>query len=486
MKKRVLVIGAGAAGLAAATKLLESARDRLDVTLVHQGHHFGGKASSTRRSNGRFVEHGWHMVVGFYDRLRALLRRAGVNDRDVFVSMQGMSHPYEAWSRRIHHLGEGENSADFVRRFSMYDGLPLADRGNYSWFMSQAFLEVFSGRDLTRHDDLCFDTFAIENGLRPHVTKYSVFRFLREAYFNFPEQISAYHVLQSMKLMSTQRTRECFVCVGPWSEVVWEPIARYFLSLGGTIEPFTLATDWVWSGARITGVRVARPDSSGHGDGTRPWQMDVRPLAGTERTLEGFDYVVSTIPHAVFVKMNRSEERMWRSPYFKRLLNLRSGATVSMTVTTKAPLAHGMPGPIFGFPAPLGIATNMKPYWTEYRDDASVGAVLDFVGQEGGFEQWTDDQIASATLDNFSRVPQVGDVRAAGILDVELHRNKSDFERLLYCEPGVNQFRPGPRTPFENLFLAGDWVRNEIDLICMEGAVASGHAAAAEVVARLS
>lgn len=486
MKRRVLVIGAGPAGLATATRLLELARDRLDVTLVHQGHHLGGKASSTRRANGRFVEHGWHMVVGFYDRLRALLRRAGVNDREVFVSMKGQSHPYEPWSRKLYTLDAGGDAIEFAGRFATYEGLPGADRVNYSAFMSQAFLEAFSNADLTRHDDLCFDTFAVEHGLRPHLTKYSVFRFLREAYFNFPEQISAYHVLQSMRLMSSPKRAEAFVCVGPWSEVVWEPIARYFLALGGVLEPFTLATDWVWSGRRITGVRVARPDSAGHGDGTRAWGEEVTPAPGTERTLEGFDFVVSTIPHAVFVKMNRTEERMWSSPFFARLKNLRSAATVSMTLTTSKPVLASRPGPVFGFPAPLGIVVNMKPYWREYRDDPSVGSVLDFVGQEAGFETWSDSQLASATLDNFSRSPQVGDLRAAGVVDVELHRNRADAERLLLCEPGVNQFRPGARTPFENLFLAGDWVRDEVDLICMEGAVASGHAAAAEVVARLS
>lgn len=485
MKRRVLVIGAGPAGLAAATRLLELAPERLEVKLVHQGHHLGGKASSRRLPSGRFVEHGWHMVVGFYDRLRALLRRAGVNDRDVFKTMKGQSHPYEAWSRRIHTLDGSGDAVNFAGRFATYDGLPFADRGNYAWAMSQAFLEAFSGRDLTRHDDLCFDTFATELGLRPHLTKLSVFRFLREAYFNFPEQISAYHVLQSMRLMSSPARAEAFVCTGPWSEVVWEPIARYLLKLGAQLEPFTLATDWVWSGTRITGVRVARPDSAGHGDGTRPWTPEVKALPGTERTLEGFDFVISTVPHAVFVKMNRDEERMWRSPFFKRLLNLRSAATVAMTVTTKQPVLQ-KPGPVFGFPAPLGIVVNMKPYWDEYRDDPNVGSVLDFVGQERGFEDWTDSQIASATLDHFSRASQVGDLRAAGLGEVELHRNRSDHQRLLLCEPGVNQFRPGARTPFDNLFLAGDWVRNEVDLICMEGAVASGHAAAAEVVSRLT
>jgi len=480
---RVLVIGAGPAGLAAAARLLEKGKGKVQVQLVHMGHHLGGKAASYRSDDGRFVEHGWHMVLGFYKRMRSLLARAGVDERQAFRSMGRTSYPYEPTTGRIHSLPAARTRADFLAQFAFeYDGLAGGDKANYASFMLQTYLRVLSDEPLTPYDDLCFNTWAIEHGLRPHLTRTSVVRLSRDGYFNFPEQISAYHMLQSMRLIDSPDSGEQFVCTGPYSEKVWEPLGQYLQRLGAAIEPFTMATDWLWEGRRIVGVKVSRPDSAGHHDGRTSWQEPAIPKApGTEQVLRDFDFVVSTIPHAVFIKMNAQDARMWRSPYFSRLLNLRSAATVSMTLISSEPGLLPYRGPVFGFPAPLGIAINMTVYWQEYRQNPNVRSAIAFVGQEAGFEAWTDQEIIDFTLDNFSK--GVGDLRR-GTFSVELHRNRSDFERLLLCEPGVNQFRPGPLTPFTNLFLAGDWVRNDVDLICMEGAMASGEAAADLVLAR--
>jgi hypothetical protein len=408
------------------------------------------------------------------------MKRSGIDEGQALRSMRCLTHPYEPKDRQVHTMDASGTQAEFGARFALnYDGFKGEDKLNFTKFFSGAYLTAMSNEDLTRHDDVCFNTWAIEHGLRPHMTKYSLFRFTREAYFNYPEQISAYHVLQSMRFMDRSSRGEQFVATGGYSEKIWQPIADYFERLGGTREPYVMATDWVWEGRKITGVRCARPDGGGHRDGTTAWSTATLPRApGSERVVEGFDWVISTVPHAVFITMNQDDPKMWKSPYFSRLLNLRSATTISMTLWLKEKNALPFPGPVFGFPAPLAIGTNMTPYWEEYADHPEIGTVIEFVGQEAGFEEWTDQQIIDFTIDNFSSVGQIGDLRAKGIVDVELHRNKSDFERLLVCEPGGNQFRPGPQTPFSNLFLAGDWVRNEVDLICMEGAITSGENAA--------
>ena len=74
-RTRVLVVGGGPAGLAAAAHLLERAGSaRCRVRLATLGHHFGGKADSWRDSQGRLIDHGLHVILGWYTEMKGLLR----------------------------------------------------------------------------------------------------------------------------------------------------------------------------------------------------------------------------------------------------------------------------------------------------------------------------------------------------------------------------------------------------------------------------
>ncbi len=481
--KKVLILGAGPAGLAAAARLLEQGEGQLSVQVVSMQDELGGKAASYRDPSGFLVEHGFHMVVGFYDQLFALMERAGIDRDEALASMYGDSHCYEPSSGQVYTMNSRGGKLGVAARFSFYQGLPPEDRFHFARVMTQAFTIAGSGEDLTRHDDICFDTWAVELGLRPHMTRYSMFRFLRIAYFNFPEQISAYHVLETLKNVSTSEHAELYVCRGGTTETLWNPIGAYVKRLGGSIETRVLATDLVYEGDKITGVRVAEALPTGPVANTQvaPGEWPIVP--GSERTLSGFDYVISTLPVAVLTQLNRNDTRMWRSNFFRRLTNLRSAVTMSLTIVTKRPIETEFRGPVHGFPAPFSFVVDMKPYWSEFDLDRNVGSVLVFGGQERGFEDWTDAQIVAFTIENY--YPALGDLRTLGIVKVELHRNRAPWERLMLAEPGVEPFRPDPLTPFQNLFLAGDWVRNRVNIISMEGAVTSGIEAADLLLARM-
>jgi isorenieratene synthase len=79
-RKRVVVVGGGLAGLAAATEL---AARRFDVTLIERAAELGGKLTAwpVRALGEEFpVEHGFHGFFAQYYNLRALLDAAGVRD----------------------------------------------------------------------------------------------------------------------------------------------------------------------------------------------------------------------------------------------------------------------------------------------------------------------------------------------------------------------------------------------------------------------
>jgi uncharacterized protein with NAD-binding domain and iron-sulfur cluster len=488
-KKKVLVVGGGPAGLGAAIRLLEQARDQVEVTLVHQGHHLGGRAASYTDAQGRVVEHGIHMMFGFYKRLRALMVRAGLSLDKSLIKVDTLGHLWEDWSQSVHELQMGKLGG--VIPHVGYDGVHDDDKLDFLSFMASAYV---ASRDsgIEQHDDLCFRQWAIEAGLDPKHSHYGLFRTLRQPYFNYPHAVSAYHVLQAFNLMSTPEDAAIWYVRGGFSDVVWDPIGRYYTDvLGGALIPFTMVTGWEYDGRRITGVRASRPDGAGHHDGTTSWQR--RPphtqlprAIGSDQVFRDFDIVVSAVPHTVFQSFNRDDERMWQSPYFKRLLNIRSVETLSMTIQTRKPVmgdVHGM----LGFPPPMGNVANMKEVWDHLRDDPDCASYLYLSGTGARYEHWTDEQIIEHTVDFLSSVPGMGDVRQADIAHIEFHRNHADFERLVLTEPGINQFRPeGPRTPFSNLFVAGDWVRNEIDLVVsMEGALQTGYNAADEILGQL-
>ena len=75
-RTRVVILGGGMAGLAAAWRLSEPGwTDRHEsITVYQRGHRLGGKGASSRSANDRIEEHGLHIWLGYYENAFRLLR----------------------------------------------------------------------------------------------------------------------------------------------------------------------------------------------------------------------------------------------------------------------------------------------------------------------------------------------------------------------------------------------------------------------------
>jgi uncharacterized protein with NAD-binding domain and iron-sulfur cluster len=75
-RQRVVILGGGMAGLAAAWELSRTEhRDQIEsITVYERRPHLGGKGASTRGVSGRIEEHGLHVWLGYYDNAFRLVR----------------------------------------------------------------------------------------------------------------------------------------------------------------------------------------------------------------------------------------------------------------------------------------------------------------------------------------------------------------------------------------------------------------------------
>ena len=87
MPKHVVVIGAGMAGMAAATSL---ASRGIQVTLLEAASHLGGRARSVAKEHNSQViqlDNGQHIALGAYHETLKLLATIGVQEKDAFLRM---------------------------------------------------------------------------------------------------------------------------------------------------------------------------------------------------------------------------------------------------------------------------------------------------------------------------------------------------------------------------------------------------------------
>ena len=461
---RVVIVGGGLAGLSAGIRLLEKSPDA-SVTLYTMGHHLGGKATSYRDEEGFNIDHGFHAMSTNYRRLLGLLARAGVDRSRTLVLDKG-TYYFDEETGQIDRSGQGTTARAKGNARSM---------GRF--FLSNLG-RIYSQDDIEQYDDICWRAWAIQHGLDEEATKTRSFRFSQDALFNWPHEVSAYITMKSLRLLGG--SGKYYLVDGTYGEDIIDPIVQYFGKLGGNVQLMHKLIHVQHDAARVIGLRFALPDFNFHNDGRTRWERSVRVLPQRSKMVTEFDSAILAVPVDNLRELNPNDNAFWRG--FSGLENLRSVATLSFQLWTEQSVLPDISACINCLDEPLPMVIDYKQMKSCYRDNDKFGSVLEWVGQETTFEGFSDEELKQKAYESLCRISGITDPRQAGIIHESFNRNTSNHERYLLTDPGTLQFRPHSTTHYENLLLAGDWIRNEVDVPTMEGAVCSGYTAADELL----
>jgi squalene-associated FAD-dependent desaturase len=446
---RVVVVGGGFAGLAAAIALQER---RHDVCLLERRGVLGGRATSLRDTvSGEDVDNGTHLMVGAYAATLDLIRRAGAA---VLLRAQD--------NLRLEWIDEGGVSAldcpPLRAPLHLLTGLlglrvPLAVK-------VQALRLGLAVRFGRRPDGLTLTEYLVRCGQGEEARRL-LWDPLALAILNEPPDRAAavlfHRVYRETFLRDHRASRLVFLRVG-WG-VLAERLSRYFESRGGTLRRGARALGLVVEEGRVTGVRLAQRATAREAiaAGTPP-RDDFEPAQA----------VVSAVPAHALPPLLPED---WRGR------------------EAFAALGHFSGSPIVSIEMWLDRVVVDRPM-LGFRGGA-VEWVFDkgrLYGREGAPQHLA--FIVSAAY----RAAPRPNAELTAAAEAALRRHfpamaGAAVERTLVMReplatfastPELERLRPGADTPIRGFFLAGDWTDTGLPAT-VEGAVRSGLRAAERV-----
>ncbi|MDH3298584.1 MAG: NAD(P)-binding protein, partial [Gemmatimonadota bacterium] len=97
-RQKIAVLGGGPSVMSALYWLTstQELRDRYDITVYQMGWRLGGKGASGRGKDGRILEHGLHVLFGFYQNFFYMIRHAYAELN------RPEGHPLRTWRQAFH------------------------------------------------------------------------------------------------------------------------------------------------------------------------------------------------------------------------------------------------------------------------------------------------------------------------------------------------------------------------------------------------
>jgi zeta-carotene desaturase len=438
----VIVVGGGLAGMVVAREL---ALRGWRVTLIERSKRLGGKAGSDIK-NGRLVEHGYHVFPQWYPNVRAIVERIGVQlidfDRYHFllpggyprrITVRGPSSPSAIWHFIVNGLLPWYHNILY-----MYSVLDMISRP----LSEKSFLDRVSQIGLIRGKWYTSESVA-ELG-QENVLKASAIP-VYDLSAMTAKRIASYWVRQGSPFLS--------ILAGDLQTVFIDPQMRELEALGVEIRYDSEVSGVVMHEGAVAAVAL-RDGTELSADAyvlctpfeiTRTWLQD--SLYEADPELGNMHFLEAQPMAALHLRLRRELPDLPREHVF----------------------LHG---------SHYGLSfIDVGRYWKELEDGQGKPQ-LSFISSNYGPLNAVSREGAKNLL--LEEICEYLPITPADVESWELNPN-TDVP-LFINTIGAWSNRPRPGTKIKNLYLAGDYVKNAIDLACMEGAVSAALEAAAQIL----
>ncbi|WP_072619726.1 FAD-dependent oxidoreductase [Spirulina major] len=448
-KKRVIVVGAGWAGLGATDHL---ARQGYDVTLLEASAQPGGLVAGWRTADGRSIEGGIH---GFWYPYRNIFQRVkelGLKPFTPFTqSHQYSPHGLEA----IAPLFQNEfrlPSPLGTFLYTQFPRLPLSDRLSALPLLRAVIDFDNSDAAWRRYDKRTARELFQEYGVSERLYTDAFNPMLLVGLFAPGEQCSAAAALGMLYyfILAHQPDFDVVWCRGTVGEMIFRPWVQQIEALGGEVLTNHQVTDVVLnSQGQVTGV-----------------------ICG-DRQLPA-DAVIFAISISGMKKLVQASSTLAQYPEFRNLLNLGGIDVLASRFWFDRKVNIPQPSnACFGFDDTTGWTFfDLNTLHDEYHQEPGSVVEVDFYHANQLLAMNDADLSRKIHQDLITCIP---DFSQANIVD----------QRFIRVSQGVTHFAPGSyqhlqraQSPIPNLFFSGDWVITDHGSWSQEKAYVTGLEAA--------
>ncbi len=443
----IVVIGGGFAGLAAAVRLAGAGAR---VTVLERRGVLGGRAYSfVEPESGAVLDNGQHLFMRCYRETLAFLETLGTADRIAFQRRLAVEFVGEDGRTARLDCPPLPAPLHLVAGLLRFDGLGLADRLRMLRVGAALAAAARAGEAATaRLEALTVEAWLASLG-QSAASRRLFWDPLTLATLNDgPDVASARWLVAVLRraFLEGARAGDLGFATAGLSDLYTEQARAYVEARGGTVRTRAAVAGLEVAGDRVVAVRLAP------GDGL---SSDAR--GGAWLPVEA---VVSAVPHYALPAL--LPPALAARPPFAGLAGLGTSPIVSFHLWYDRPITDR---PFLGLlDSPLHWLFDRGSHVTVVTSGART--LIDLSRSE----------LTALAAREVERL--VPGARGARLVHAHVIKERYATPSLA---PGAGRLRPGPRTPLANLILAGDWTATGLPGT-IEGAVTSGHAAAAVLI----